>query len=381
MKLVLNKIGERLSGVIGEQKFNVPFSVELYKTLNEAVASFEDAETMEAAQVIVEATLPLVQVKVQEIVTTKCIYLVFNNATNKYYLKNKGVVSSHPMPTKLVDWIIESVEKEIDFMPVVKAWTRFLRNPNFTTYNAERFANYLTTTVVDHKELSRLMEDEGVTYEIAKTRATFRDVSLTRNGLISTYKYGQIKYKKFNTEDGTAQDRYEKTYDEETGQVTIKLPEFAEEYYLIPPICGEGNDPVAINGGEKKHRIIVGAIHTLDWNQVNTRNDSMSKGLWIGGLSYIKAYDASDRLLMNCFVDPANIGAFYNGGNFDALMVKEYFVHSAVFAPNKNLYRESDYEAHTQKEWDKIRTEAISLAEKKVAELTQSLAELEALTN
>lgn len=379
MKLVLNKIGERLSGMIGEQKYNVPFSAELYSALNKAVEDFENAETMEDAQAIVASTLPLVQVKVQEIVTTKCIYLVFNNSTNKYYLKNKGVVSSHPMPTKLVDWIIESVEKEIDFMPVVKAWTRFLRNPNFSTSNAERFAKYLTTTVVDYKEVKRLMADEGVTEDVAITRATFRDVSLTRNGLISTYKYGQIKYKKFDKEDGTIVDRYEKTYDEETGQVTIKLPEFAEDYYLIPPICGEGNDPVAINGGEKKHRIIVGAIHTLDWNQVNHQNDRMDKGLWIGGLSYIKAYDAPDRLLMNCFVDPANIGAFYAGGNFDALMVKEYFVHSAVFAPNKNLYRESDYEAHTQKEWDKIRSEAITLAEKKVAELQKSLQEIEAL--
>ena len=97
------------------------------------------------------------------------------------------------------------------------------------------------------------------------------------------------------------------------------------------------------------------------------------------GLSYIKAYDAPDRLLMNCFVDPANIGSFYAGNDFDALKVKEYFVHSAVFAPNKNLYRESDYEAHTQKEWNKIYTEAIALAEKKKVELQQSLDELAAL--
>jgi len=164
-----------------------------------------------------------------------------------------------------------------------------LRNPNFSTSNAERFAKYLTTTVVDHKEVKRLMDEEGVTNEVATTRATFRDVSLTRNGLISTYKYGQIKYKKFDSTDGNSVDRYEKTYDEETGHVTIKLPEFAEDYYLIPPICGEGNDPVAINGGEKKHRIIVGAIHTLDWNQVDTQNDCMNKGLWIGKVCRLAA--------------------------------------------------------------------------------------------
>jgi hypothetical protein len=379
MKLVLNKIGDRLSGMIGEQKYNVPFSAELYASLKDAEVAFEEATTLEDAQAVVEATLPLVQVKVQEIVTTKCIYLVYNNATNKYYLKNKDVVSSHPMPKALVDWIIESVEKEIDFMPVVKAWTRFLRNPNFSSSNAERFAKYLTTTVVDFKEKERLIAEEGVTSEIAEQRATFRDVSLTRNGLISTYKYGQIKYHKFDEANGDEIDRYEKTYDAETGHVTVKLPEFAEDYYLIPPVMGEGYDAVTIDGGEKAHRIKVGSIHTLAWNQVDTHNDQMSKGLWIGGLSYIKTYDAPDRLLMNCFVDPANIGSFYRGGGLDALKVKEYFVHSAVFAPNKNLYRESDYDAHTQKEWNKLRDEAIELANKKVAEIQKGLEEINSL--
>lgn len=379
MKLVLNKIGDRLSGMIGEAKYNVPFTADLYAALQKAEEAFENAATLEEAQAVISEALPLVRVTVQEIVTTKCIYLVFNEKTNRYYLTNKGVVSKHPVPTKLVDWINESVEKEIDFMPVVKAWTRFLRNPNFSTSKAERFAKYLTSTVVDEKERERLMKEEGVTYEVATKMATFRDVSLTRNGLISTYKYAQIKYHKFDGATGDVIDRYEKVYDEESGQVTVTLPEFAEDYYLIPPIMGEGGDPVAIDNGELKHRIQVGSIHTLKWDQVSSSDDQMSRGLWIGGLSYIKAYASNDRLLLNCFVDPANIGSFYGNGNFDAMKVKEYFVHSAVFAPNKNLYRESDYEAHTQKEWDKMRNEAITLANKKIAEINASIAELDSI--
>lgn len=379
MKLVLNKIGERLSGMIGEHKYNVPFTADLYAALQKAELDFENATTLDEAKGVITATLPLVTVTVQEIVTTKCIYLVFNEKTNRYYLTNKGTVSKHPVPARLVEWINESVEKEVDFMPVVKAWTRFLRNPTFSTAKAERFAKYLTSTVVDEKEKERLMTEEGVTSEVATKMATFRDVSLTRNGLISTYKYAQIKYRKFDAATGDVIDRYEKVYDEETGQVTVTLPEFAEEYYLIPPIMGESGDPVAIDNGEKKHRIQVGSIHTLDWDQVSTENDNMSKGLWIGGLSYIKAYANRDRLLLNCFVDPANIGSFYGNGNFDAMKVKEYFVHSAVFAPNKNLYRESDYEAHTQKEWDKMRAEAIALANQKIAQINAAVAELDSL--
>jgi len=379
MKLLINKLGDRLSGIIGETKYNVLFTDELYAALKVQETAFEAAETMEEAQAVLAATLPLVQTTVSEIVTTACKELVFNSKTNRYYLKSRGVVSSIPVPKILVDWIIESIEKKIDYMPVVYAWTRFLRNPYFTKDKAERFASYLTTTVVDHKEKERLMTEDGLSSEVATERSTFRDVSLTKTGLISTYKYGRVIFTKFNKETGERVDRYTKVYDEESGKVSITLPDYAEDYALEPPIMGQGCDPVSINGGEKAHRIVVGAIHTLDWNEVNTNNDSMSAGLWIGGLSYIKAYDAPDRLLMNCFVDPANIASFYRGGNFDALKVREYFVHSAVFAPNKNLYRESEYDAHTTKEWEKLRSEAISLSEAKIKKQQDKQAELLAL--
>lgn len=380
MELLINKIGERLSGIIGDTKYNVAFTKELYTQLQNREAAFAAAETMEEAQQIIFDTLPLIQTNVQEIVTTTCPFLVFNGKTNRYYLKNRGVVSSHAVPQPLVDWIIESIEKGISYEPVVLAWVRFLRNPYFTTEKAERFAKYLTTTVVDNKEMQRLIDEDGLTYEVAKERATFRDVSLSKTGMISTYKYGKIKFNKFNSSTGDVEDRYIKTYDEETGQVTVKLPDWAEDFVLIPPIQGESCDAVSINGGIPVHRIKVGGIHTLpEWNMVNTHNDHMSKGLWIGGLSYIKAYDANDRLLMNCFVDPANIGAFYHGGDFDALMVKEYFVHSAVFAPNKNLYRESDYASHTEAEWDKLRTEAIKLSEQKIEKIKAQQAEINSL--
>ena len=133
---------------------------------------------------------------------------------------------------------------------------------------------------MDEVELKRLMEEEGLSYEIAIQRATFRDVSLCKSGLISTYKYSQIKYHKFDTDNGEKVDRYEVVYDEETGTATVKLPEWAEDYYLIPGVVGESYDPVTIDGTEVSHRIKVGSRHELLWNQVDC-NDSRScvKGL------------------------------------------------------------------------------------------------------
>lgn len=379
MKLLINKIGERLSGIIGDEKYNVPFTKELYNALKNREAAFNEAETIEEVAQIISETLPLIQTKVSEIITTDCPNLVFNNNTNKYYLKNRGVVSSHPVPKPLVDWIIESIDKGVDYQPVIMAWVRFLRNPKFTSAKAERFARYLTTTVVDHVEKERLIKEEGLSADVATERSTYRDVSLTKTGMLSTYKACQIKFNKFDVTTGKAVDRYEKVYDEETGSVTVKLPSWAEDFCLIPPVMGEGGDPVLLSSGIKAHRIVVGSIHALDWNQVDC-NDQYScvKGLHLGGLTYIKGYQGEDTLTVNCFVDPANIGAFTDNGS-GAIRCREYFVHSAVFAPNKALYRESEYEAHTAKEWDALRTEAIKLSEEKKAKIDAEVNELRAL--
>ena len=84
MELLINKIGERLSGVIGDKKYNVAFTAELYAKLQNREAAFANADSMEEAQQIIADTLPLIQTKVQEIVTTTCPFLVFNGKTNRY---------------------------------------------------------------------------------------------------------------------------------------------------------------------------------------------------------------------------------------------------------------------------------------------------------
>lgn len=118
MQITVNKIGDRLSGVIGKEKYNVEFNEELYKVLQNREEALSVAETIEEVNQIILDTVELVKVTPEEVVTTKCPYIVHNKKDNKFYLKNKGVVSSQPMPQVLVDWIIESVEKNVSFEPV-----------------------------------------------------------------------------------------------------------------------------------------------------------------------------------------------------------------------------------------------------------------------
>jgi hypothetical protein len=222
--------------------------------------------------------------------------------------------------------------------------------------------------------------EEGYSDEKATELATFNDVSITKNGLLSTYKYARIKYKKFDKTSGDDVDRYDVTYDEETGEAKVNLPTEAEDYYLIPPVMGESHDAFSC-GADLGHKIQVGNIHALPtWDQVNCRDEhSCVPGLHLGGLRYIQGYGGSGNLLLNCFVNPMHIGAFTNATGDSAIRVKEYFVHSAQFAPNRGLYHESAYLDHTNAQWEEMRSEAIAESEAKIKSIKGAQDEINAL--
>ncbi len=369
MLLTVNKLNkETITGIVGNEKYTIPYNEDTYKALQDLETAFDNAATIEEASAIIVSATALTVVTTETVIASKCPSLKYDTKTGKFYLTQNGKVSTIPLPQVLATRIIESVEKEIPFEPLVKAWIWFLRNPQFSLNKAALFAQYLVTTVVDDKESADLQKEKGYSKEKADELATYNDVSITKNGLLVTYKYAQIKYKKYG-EDGKPIDRYHITYDEETGAATVHLPENAEDFYLIPPIKGEGGDSFYANE-DLGHRIKVGAIHRLpDWSYVDT-NDSHScvKGLHLGGLRYINGYGGHDRLLLNCFVNPMHIGAFDNAGH-GAIRVLEYFVHSAQFAPNKQLYSESNYLAQTEAQWADMRGEAIKKSEEAIAKL------------
>jgi hypothetical protein len=196
--------------------------------------------------------------------------------------------------------ILESVEKGIDSTPIVKAWIRFLRNPNFTEQKAELFAEYVTAVIIDRDMVQKLVDEEGFSETQAIKRSLYNDVSITEEGLIVAKKYARLLNEGYEMDKETNKVKkvpmYGKTEDKVdrvTGEVTkgeFLKPEFAEEMYFEPPVQGTRGD--AFSSGETKGHIIrVGEIHALDdWNQVNTNdNQSCVKGLHVGRICRLVA--------------------------------------------------------------------------------------------
>lgn len=384
----LNKSNENIFGTVSTKNFSVPYNDGLWKELNELSASFEEADSREMALTIIETTLKLVSTENKEVQYSdvkgyeNC--LVFNNKTNAYHLKSNQVIFQVPFPENLCKRIADSIEKGVDCLPVIKAFTRFLRNPFFSPSKAINFGRFLNATFVDQELLAEIMDKEGLSREAALPRATFPDVAITKEGLISCYKYAQIKNTKFDPETGEVVDRYATVYDEETGESTLVLPEFAEDIYFLPPVQGENGDAFTCGGAELGHKIKVGEIHRLpEWSMVNTDdNRTCVKGLHVGGRAYVDSYGGFDRVLMNCFIDPAMVGAFAScddGTRGGVIRCKEYFVNNCITKPTKGLYHSSKYATKTDADWAITRAQSIEALNSRRKQLDTAEAELNAL--
>jgi len=383
MNLTVNKLKDVITGTIGSHKYSITFNQEIYNQLIALETELETAKTVEEANAILVRAKDLTSEKISDTLVSKFDYLVYNTTSNQYFIKSKNKVSSHPIPKALVDKILKAQEEGLPVEPLLKAWTWFLRNPKFSTQKAEYFAKYITTTVVDTVEKAKLMK-EGYSDEVATRLATYNDVSITKNGLLSTYKYATIKDWKYD-EHGKVIERYKKVFNEETGEYTqpdkpIVGETPLEDWYLLPPVMRESGEACLVSGEEKPtHRVKVGAVHSLpSWDSVNCNDGSWAvKGLHLGGLTYIQGYGGKTELLLNCFVNPMHIGAFDHSGN-GAVRVLEYYVHSANFAPNKNLYHESEYAKRNEEQWATLRDEALKNSEELIKKIKDKQEEISA---
>lgn len=379
MLLTVNKVNETLSGVIGGKNYSISYSEAVHTKLTDLEDKFDKAETLEEAKGLIEEAQSVIENGVEaDVLKAYGEYLKHDPKNDRFYLHSNGKTSSIPLPKVLVDKLIEAMDKDLSTLPFIKAWMWFLKNPLFSPSKAKYFAKYITTTFLD-QELYTAKIEEGYSHEKATELATYNDVAITKNGLIATYKYARVKYTKFDPKTGEVVNRYEEVFDEETGEKTIKMPDHAEDYELIPPIMGEDGDAFGCDG-IKGHRIRIGAIHALDsFDQINTRDGSFGGGgLHVGGRKYIQGYGGHERLLLSAFVNPMHIGGFTDGGD-GAMRVKEYFVHSAEFAPMKSFYNESGYLAHSNAQWKEMLAEAITASEEKIANIKNAVSELEAL--
>lgn len=389
--LTLNVIGTEdkvITGSVNGEKFSVNYNEDVYKDLLVKKAELESIQTMDEYDTWVEAVKAILDTDTQDIITTACPDLKKDSATGKYHIHHGTKTSKKSVPQPIVDVILESVEKGISPDPIVKAWVRFLRNPNFKPSKANLFARYITATIVDHEEAARLVKEEGYIPERANLRATYNDVAISQEGLVVGKKYARLLTEGWEIDQETNKPVKKKlsyvakpTVDAHTGDVTeggITEGTFNEDLLFEPPLMGTSGDPFYC-GQQKGHAVRVGQKHTLeDWSYVNT-NDQTScvKGLHVGGWQYVQSYRSLNCQLLECFIDPAEIGAICDVSHGDgAMRVREYFIYGATEGRNKGIYHSSHYAAMKDTEWEDYKIDAIEKSNKLMGDLKDDQDEL-----
>ena len=373
----INVIGDIISVSVGSEQASVPFDKKLYKKLSRLADEANGSETMEQFNTLAEVILQTVeenQISADAVVTTQCDWLMYNPQKNQYFLRYENqVISEFPMPESFVDRIMESIDKDIDFMPVVKLWTRFMRNPNLTRKGAdfaERFADFVNMKYVQPGLYNDYIE-QGYSDEMATQFATVYQIKITKEGLLNGYKVSTEVLHKYDAETGEIVDRYKRTFNVNTGEIESEgLPEFVEDRVFEPAVMGNRGDAFYC-GDAKGHIIKVGQVHALEsWDQVNCDDHQICvPGLHIGGLYYINGYAGE---IHNVFVDPMHIGAIPDSTD-GAIRCKQYFVHSSLVGVNGSMYHSSEYAKLTDEEWDDMRVEIFEQSKLKKEKIDKEL--------
>lgn len=386
INIIANDGSKVITGSLNGERFNLPYSEATHTALKDEQDLFAAVEDhVEYAEWVARVKGHLTEKK-QDIIETACPDLKKDPRTGFYFIVVDGKTSKKAVPELLVNVILESIEKEIDPTPIVKAWVRFLRNPNFSAAKAELFAMYITATIVDNEELNRLVDEEGFTRESAEDRSTYNDVSITQEGLLVCKKYAELQTKEWKIDKETnkpvrvsAFPKADDTIDPITGEVTegkLQFPEFAEELTFLPPVMGTGGDEFLCND-TLGHVIKVGKKHTLEkWDQVDCNdNRCCVKGLHVGGWQYVQSYKGLNCQLLECFVDPMEIGAICGIGSYrgsdGAIRVREYMTYGAVEGRTKGIYHSSKYAAMKDAEWAEFKKEAVKNANERMAKLNE----------
>lgn len=369
--ITVNRTKDFITGTVNGQSYSVPYNDEKFEAMKKIMDAADKASTLEEVKAAIDQFLPMTKDSYKELVEYKTPYLRVNSSTGQYFLASKdGVLTKFPLPGAFVQRIVKAIETNNDITPIIKTITRFMKNPHYNFAKALRLANYLNLTHKDQKLYSELIEN-GVTPEMATERATLFQTTMTKEGLLCTYKVStEVDWKFVDDGQGGVKkiSRFESEVDEISGLRTYKTPEHVEDRIFMPAVQGERGD--AFYCGDKKGHIIrVGQEHYLEsWDQVDTRDTaSCVKGLHVGNLDYIRAYQNPGTETHNIFVDPMFIGAITDDGS-GALRVLRYFVHSSFAGINRGYYNSSSYAKITDSLYEQMVAEAVDNANKEKTE-------------
>lgn len=377
MYIQVARIKDAITGSYNGTPFGVTYNEEKYKAMKELETAANNAASVEEINSIIEQFKLLTVESYKELAETKCPYIYVNSMTNKFYLKLRDKVLKDPMPAEFAHRIIKSIDEGIDFLPMIKAYIRFMRNPNYSLKKGQLFSNYLGYTYTDQVAVQKAI-DSGLSHDKAVELNTRIQTPITQEGLLVTYKVVTELKEKWALKDGVKVriPRWEPTINEDSGVITYAEPLFAEERMYQPCMMHDGGDEFTCNDGGYDnfgHIVKVGKIHALqNWSQVNTQDGVVgSKGLHAGNLDYIRGYQQHGTATMNVFIDPMHIGRFTNEGE-GAIVAKQYFVYGVLDKVNKGMYHSSAYAALGDTEYEDMLAESLKQYGELAAEVEES---------
>jgi len=345
-----------------------PFNIARTEDNEKAIQTFADSNAG------IDEVMEFVKSTHSQEIAGSSKYLIFNPISKEYYLQFDKFRSKQPIPWQLQAYIEESYDKNLDFLPVLKAWARLLTNPRYTPAMASYFSTYISTCYLDKAEKTRLMEDDSLEEQTATNIATYQDIAITQEGLLATYKVAEMVTWKWVMEadaDGVFHKVQNPLYkvipavlDPTTGTVLeeekIIKPAHLEEFLFTPAIWKSGDK--FYSGNKLGYVYKVGEVQSLPKNaRRNLNNSNGGGGLYIGGLNYIEFYRGGDHNhVLTCFVDPADILSFQSEGNairVDALMPYNVWDEEATL---KGMYHSSDYGKMSAERVDELIKEAVA---------------------
>lgn len=371
----INVIGDMISGSYGNTPFSREYEKDIYDQMTELAQQADEVDTVEEYnKILAEFSLLTTQDfnSKAHILSFLGGVSLFKDPAGRHYVQfDDGDVIDVPLPEVLVQRFIYSDAVGTDVTPLYKLWMRWLRNPILHMKNSDcqgddftrRFFEFIDMKYVHPKLKKELMEEHGLSEELAETRATMYQVKITKEGLVNAFKVSREILHKYDTETGEEVPRYQRTFNPDTGEIDSDgLPEHVEDRLFEPSVKGQSGDAFYCEGAngysEPQHFIKVGCTHRLpSWEMVNTNdNQSCVKGLHVGGLKYIAWYSGE---IHNIFVDPMHVGAVPDSQD-GAIRCLQYFVHSSLAGVNGSIYHSSKYAALTDEEWEEMKDEIIA---------------------
>lgn len=370
----INVIGEMISGSYGNTPYSRSFEKDIYEQMVSLANQADSADSVEEYNKILSEFSLLCAEDLNERVLLSNFggATLYKDPAGRYFVQFKeGGIIDIAVPKSFVERIYESQALGSDVTPLFKLWMRWCRNPvlrkklrdgkgeEFT----KRFCEFVDMKYVHPTLKQELMEDHGLSEELAEQRATMYQVKITKEGLINAFKVSREVLHKYDTETGEELPRYTRTFNPDTGEIDSDgFPDIVEDRLFEPSVWGNRGDAFYCEGAngyaEPTHFIKVGCTHRLPlWDMVNTDdNKSCVKGLHVGGLKYIAWYSGE---IHNVFVDPMHIGAVPDSED-GAIRCLQYFIHSSLVGVNGSMYHSSSYAALTDEQWEEMKEDIIA---------------------